>query len=310
MLLILFAFVARFVASSMLGAINPYDERPSTKYYLRNCCRCLGYNHSMKYETDSIKDKLMDDHYRSCLHAVWPGYTTRFLPVGHECNLGNYHSFKRGDVLTYKDKQPSLIADEDGFFVQTMNPPFFVFYHKDKPRMKLDVLEKLPWPRDEDLLAFKDYEIQKGSALERGKQPSLPEANVMLNSKNAKRISFIDFKRWIQLFFDSDKYDPSQLKRFRVALRLEYPNVQLSKIHKLGARTRVVPLCNRLTLIPPNFTIAVRYDPHFHTCLGHVTFPKHSTIIAVFEQEGSTCCLVLTFDIIRSNEQSITSLKD
>ena len=99
---------------SGLSNIDQYDDNPDTKYYLDLGCRYLAQNHSKKYETESVQKKQGDAYYTNCLHAVWPGSSFEALPA-NKCHLKHFGSFKKGDVLTHPDKQPSFVAREDGF---------------------------------------------------------------------------------------------------------------------------------------------------------------------------------------------------
>ena len=42
---------------SGLSSIDPYDDNPDTKYYLRLGCSYLAQNHAKKYETESVQEK-------------------------------------------------------------------------------------------------------------------------------------------------------------------------------------------------------------------------------------------------------------
>ena len=99
---------------SGLSNIDHYDDNPDTKYYLNLGCGYLAQNHSKKYETESVQEKQEEAYYTDCLRAVWPGSSFVTLPP-NECHLKDFYSFKKGDVLTHPDKQPSFVAREDGF---------------------------------------------------------------------------------------------------------------------------------------------------------------------------------------------------
>ena len=232
-----------------------------------------------------------------CLHAVWPGSSFEALP-SNECHLKDFGSFKKGDVLTHPDKQPSFVAREDGFVLpRTTDYSWILYYHKDKPPMNLDVLSRLQWPHSRDLLSFKDTDIKTLSAQLRKEQSNQFNATIKLDSKHVKSITFADLKRWVQLF-DLSRYDPARLKSFREQLSLKYPGIHLSKIHKLGTKTSVEPLYDPFVLIPPGATIALRYDPEVFTFPEKVTSTRYSTIITDFEHQGSKYCLVLSFDVL------------
>ena len=241
-----------------------YDDNPDTKYYLSLGCGYLAQNHSKKYETESVQEKQSDAYYRDCLRAVWPGSSFEALPAS-KCHLKVFGSFKKGDVLTYPDKQPSFVAREDGFVLpRTTDYSLIVYYHKNKPPMNLDVLSRLQWPHSRDLLSFINTDIKTYSARLRKGRSNQFNATIKLDSKHVKSITFADLKRWVQLF-DLSRYDPAKLKSFRKELSLKYPGIHLSKIHKLGTRTSVEPLYDPFVLIPPGATIALRYDPEVFT---------------------------------------------
>ena len=185
---------------SGLSSIDPYDDNPDTKYYLNLGCGYLAQNHAKKYETESVQKKQNDAYYTDCLHAVWPGSSFETLPA-NECHLKDFGSFKKGDVLTHPDKQPSFVAREDGFVLpRTTDYSWILYYHKDKPPMNLDVLSRLQWPHSKDLLSFTDTDIKTFSARLRKEQSNQFNATIKLDSKHVKSITFADLKRWVQLF--------------------------------------------------------------------------------------------------------------
>ena len=70
------------------------------------------------------------------------------------------------------------------------------------------------------------------------------------------------------------KYDSAQLKLFNSALNKDFPGISLSKIHKSGSMTRVLPQHNLFELIPPNTPIAIRYDPNSLGPEDTITLPN------------------------------------
>ena len=147
-----------------------------------------------------------------------------------------------------------------------MGDKFFIFYHKDRPPMKFDVLEKLSWPRDEDLLTFRDNYIRKKFALMRGLLSHTSNVSIKLNSKKRKSISLAKLKLWITTFFDLSKYDFDTLRSFRYALKATYPGIELSEVTEVNSNTRVLPIHNPFVLIPPHTPIAFTYNHNdFHS---------------------------------------------
>ena len=49
---------------SGLSSIDQYDDNPDTKYYLSRGCYYLTQNHSKKYETESVREKQENAHYK------------------------------------------------------------------------------------------------------------------------------------------------------------------------------------------------------------------------------------------------------
>ena len=283
--------------SGLSGIIDHYDDNPDTKYYLHFGCNYLAQNHAKKYETVSVQEKQRDAHYTNCLGAVWPGSSLEALS-SNGCHLKDFCSFAKGDVLTHPDRQPSFVAREDGFVLpRTTNYFWIVYYHKDKHPMNLDVLSRLQWPHSRDLLSFTGTSIGTFSAQLREERSNQSNVIIKLDLKGVKSITFAHLMRWVQCF-DLSRYDPARLKSFREQLNLDYPGIYLSKIHKLGAKTNVEPLYHPFVLIPPDTTIAFRYDPGVFIPLEKVTSTQHSTIITNFGHQGSTYCLVLSFGIL------------
>ena len=279
-----------------LSNIDQYDDNPDTKYYMRLGCIYLAQSHAKKYETESVQKKQGDAYYENCLHAVWPGHSLGTLPAS-KCHLKAFDSFKKGDVLTHPDRQTPFVAREDGFMLlNTTVHSWILYYHKDKPPMNLDVLSRLQWSHSRDLLSFKDTDIRSLSVQLRKGRSTRFNFTIKLDSKHVKSITFVDLKRWVQLF-NLNRYDPAKLKSFREQLSSKYPGIHLSKIHKLGTKTNVVPLHGPLVFIPPNATIALRYDPEVFAIPENVTSTRCSTIITDFEHQGSKYCLVLSFDV-------------
>ena len=102
--------------------------------------------------------------------------------------------------------------------------------------------------------------------------PNPPSVTIKLDSKNFRGVSFVDFNRWAQGFFDLGKYDSVRLKSSRSALSPRCPDASLTKAHELGSKTRVTTLYDPLVLIPPNEPIALRHDPEAFTLIereGH-----------------------------------------
>lgn len=299
MLLFFLLVFAHFVVSPRLEDINPYDDNRDTKLYLEFGCIYLARDQAIKYETPSIQDKVSHAYLDSCYEAVWPGSTRPVLPVKEECCLSVFDSFKKGATLAHQKNQPSLTALEDGHHsIQTARGCLLRYYHQSKPSMRLDILEKLSWPKDKDLQAFRDTQNRNKVDSERKKQPNLPNAVIKLNSTSRKSIPLAGLKLWIQSIFDLRSYDPYQLKSLRSVLGKEFPGITLNKIHKLGSKTRVLPLYDPFVLIPPNTPIASRYNPSSLEPTASIGLPSYSTIIAEFEHEGTTLCLVLSFDIL------------
>ena len=117
MLLIIFGALIS-VAASKLSSINQYDDDVSTKAYLESACHYLAYNHAERYEAASVQDRVHKEHYTDCMYSVWPKCRPYLLPSGHKHRMDAFQSFKKDDVLTYYDNQPSLRAPSDGFLVQ------------------------------------------------------------------------------------------------------------------------------------------------------------------------------------------------
>ena len=152
-------------------------------------------------------------YYTNCFQAMWPGSSLDALPAskGH---LKIFGSFRKGDVLTHPDKQPPFMAREDGFALSlTADYSKIIYYHKDKPPMKLDVLSRLQWPHSKDLLSFKDTRIKTLSARSRKEPSNQFNVTIKLDSKHVKSITFADFKHWVQCF-DLSRYDSARLKLF------------------------------------------------------------------------------------------------
>ena len=287
-------------ASSKLRNINQYDDNPNTKYYLESGCHYLAHKHAEMFETKAVQDKTHVDYYTDCMYSVWPKCTNFPIPVTQYSCLDSFESFKEGDKLIHDNQSPSM-APKDGFLVhETSGGFFFIFYHKSRPPMKWEVLEKLPWPRDKDLLAFRDSHLQKNTALRRGIPLNTPNVTIKLKSKRQRSISFVNLKNGIKTFFDLSKYSFVQSTSFSSALEKEYPGVNLHTITRLGSSTRVLPLHNPFVLVPPYTIIALRYDPATFTLAERIFFTKYSTIITVIEDEGLTHCLLLSFDLLTS----------
>ena len=279
-----------------LKRLDQYDSNRETKYYLEMGCFYLAQNHAEKYETESIHTKQYDAYYEKCLRAIWPRCS-----FGHMCRdrhrLVEYSSFKKGKQLGCCGMKSSFVAPQDGF----KNPgpgSELVFYHKNKPPMDFKVLAKLPWPHQKDLLAYRDFDIKKLATSEREEQSGTSKVTIETGSVRPKYISFTQLMRWVQTF-DLSKYDPVLIKSFRSALNLKYPGIRVSKVHKRGADTSVVPLYDPFVLIRPSSDIAMRYNPGVFELSNQVQAPdsQHSMIIAAFEHQGSTYLLMLSFDI-------------
>lgn len=296
-------------AASRLDSIDPYDDSPDTKYYLNLGCNYLAQQQGLKYETRSVQEKLANVFYENCINAVWPGCEVSFLSSEEDSQLKYYCPFKKDDTLAYHDRPQPLKASEDGFLVpQTTDNPFFIFYHENRPPMKLAILKKLSWPQDESLMTVRNRETLKFSTAMRGVRSSHTNFIIKLESKSRGSIPMACLGYWIQAH-GFDKYDSLRLRLFKDALEQRYPGIGLSKIHRLGPRTRIVPLHDLFTLIPPGIPIALRYDPETFTLVEMVTISKFSTIITEFEHEGSTYCLALSFDISLPGEKSGASFK-
>ena len=277
--------------------IHQYDDNTDTTYYLNHDCVYLAQRHAEKYEMNLAQEKQDHAYYRDCLRAVWPGHSFATLPT-HECRLDALHSFKKGDALAYPSKQPIMMASEDGFVLfQDTDRTGLILYHRDRPPMNLNVLANLPWPRDKDMLAFRDYRIKGFYASAQIRQPNPSSVTIKTGSARQKSISLADLQCWVQTFGLKD-YNPIQLEFFQSVLGFVYPGILLREIHKLGARTGVVPLHKPFALIPPNTITAVRYDHKVFTLPENIAYPKYSTIIAEFTHEGSTHCLLLSFDLL------------
>ena len=163
--------------------------------------------------------------------------------------------------------------------------------------MNLNVLANLPWPRDKDMLAFRDHRIKGFYASAQIRQPNSSSITIKTGSARQKNISFADLQCWVQTFGLKD-YNTAQLEFFRGVLGFVYPDILLREIHKLGARTDVVPPHKPFALIPPNTITAVRYYHKVFTLPENAACPKYSTIIAEITREGSTHCLLPSSDLL------------
>lgn len=299
MLLTTLVALASAVAASKLSSINQYDDNASTKCYLESACHYLAHNNAERYEAASVQEKFHKEHYTECMYSVWPKCRHHPLPFGHKCHMDAFQSFKMDDLLTHGDDQTSLVAPRDGFLVlESTGAAFFLFYDKGRPPMKLDILEKLSWPRDEDLLTFRDNLTKKKSVMTRRLPSNTPNVSIKLLSKHRKSIFFVELKLWITTLFDLSKYDFVKLRSFRDVLRATYPGIDVSEITNVESFTRVLPLHDPFVLIPPRTAIAFTYNHEDFAPIQPVAISKYSIIIAIFEGEGSSQCLVLSFDIL------------
>lgn len=252
------------------------------------------------FETKAVQNKTCADYYSDCMYSVWPKCGHLPLPVTQYSRLGPFESFKEGDKLTHDNQSPSM-APKDGFLVHgTSGGSFFIFYHKSRPPIKWKVLEKLPWPRDKDLLAFRDNSLQKSAAPRQGIPLNTPNVIIKLKPKRQRSISFVNLKNGIKTFFDLSKYSFVQSTSFSSALEKEYPGINLHMITRLGSNTRVLPLHDPFVLVPPYTITALRYDPATFTLVEKIFFTNYSTIITVIEDERLTHCLLLSFDVLAS----------
>ena len=301
MLSLLFVvFFPSSATSSKLRNINQYDGNPNTKYYLESGCHYLAYKHAEMFETKAVQNKTHADYYTDCMYSVWPKCVHLPIPATEYSFLDPFESFKEGDKLTH-DNQSPLMAPKDGFLVHgTSGGFFFIFYHKRRPPIRWEVLARLPWPEDKDLLAFRDNRLQKSTALRREIPLNTPNIIIKLKSKRQRSISFVNLKNGIKTFFDLSNYSFVQSTSFSSALEEEYPGVDLHMITRLGSSTRVLPLHNPFVLIPPYTIIALRYDPATFTLVERIFFTNYSTIITRIEDEGLTHCPMLSFDVLAS----------
>ena len=297
-LLLLFAIFVSPVVTSKLNSINPYDGDPYAKYYLMLGCRYLTHFYSGRYEARSTQGKLANMYSVKCARLVWPDHTLKFLPAAHKCSQSPFRSFKKGDLLTHYNRKPAMVAHADGFFaLQVTSSPFFLFYHPNKPLMNLDVLTKLSWPLDKDLLTFRDLDARRMAASMRGK-PSSRNVAIKYRLDNKKTISFGELKSTMQTSFDIGKHNFAQLNLICNVLRSTCPNIRMVELHKPGVRTHVEPLFDPFALIPPRTPIALRYNPETFTLPETLAIARYSTVAATFEHEGSRCCLLLSLDTL------------
>lgn len=303
LIIILFAIFVKGVASMLLDTLDPYDNNRTTKSYLRLGCEYLAGKQAERYESAVIQKKVSNTYSSSCMQMIWPKAWYDLIPIEYKCSLKCSDSFKRGDPLGYREDHSLLLALEDGHVYDRRGHGTLVFYyHRDKPQMKRDVLEKLPWPQDKNLLAYRDFEAQMEADLMRKRQVITPNVMIKLDNDDLKTISFANLKQWIHEFFDLSKYDPTTLIAFKYALNRQFPGIALNKLYRLGSRTRVYPVHNLFTILPPKSHIAAAYDPNTFEIAIPVEYPKFSTIIAEYEHGESPLCLVLSFDIIQGKQ--------
>ena len=164
------------------------------------------------------------------------------------------------------------------FSERTANQCVYLYYHKDKPPMNLELLQKLGWPQDEDLLKYRDLQIRALAAESRKKQVNPAGVKIKLTRKPGS-VLFTKFIQWVKSAFNMTEYDAARLENFATALKLIFPGIDTFEIHKEGSQTRVMPYHDRFKLIPPGEIIATRYDPKEFTLESVFSSPKYSTIV-------------------------------
>jgi hypothetical protein len=281
-----------------LESVDPYNCDREAQVYLHSSCLYLAQEQAKKYESASVQKRIEHDYYYSCLNAIWPGHLCHRYALGknQHCCIEE-RAFKKGQVLTRRNNQPSLQSFSDGHCFSKAEKLSFIFYAKDKPPMNLDVLKKLPWPEYKDVLAFRNAELKRDATISRSKQQQVPKVNIILDSKNQIYLPFANLKLWVQLAFNLDKYDRNEIERLFGMLKFKAPDVALFSIRKEGTMTHILPLYRPYTLIQPNSIIAYRYNPDILSSNDNFSSSRHSTIIAEFFYQGSVHCLVLEFDL-------------
>jgi hypothetical protein len=280
-----------------LDNTNPYDGDAETQLYLHLGCRYLAQKQAKKYETASVQKRVEYDYYHSCLNAIWPGHTYHLhvLEKGEQFCL-NERAFKKGQVLTTRNNQPSLSAPNDGHYFVESGRIAFIFYAENKPPMNLDVLKKLPWPEYKDVLALRNSRIKNDAMISRSKQ-QVPNVNIILDSKKQIHYPFPLLKLWMHSKFKLDKYDPAEIERLRTILKRDAPDVTLYEIHKTETLTHVLPFHRPYSLIQPYSIIARRYGSTVLSSINMIHTSQYSTTIAEFIHQRSVHCLLIEFDL-------------
>ena len=294
----LFAF-ARFVIPSKLDEIDPYSSDPAASGYLYLGCSYWARNQSRRYETESVQRKVEDLQVCSCFWEAWPGCTISLVPEGAKVHHPTNTSFKRGDPLISRGGcSPLNVFEEGHYFHRVGMKPFFIFYNENKPPMRRDVLKRLPWPKDKDLLAFRNSEIEEFATAALRKQSQVSDAVIILDKQKQSYLPFAQLRPWIRRSFRLDKFNPIEIDRLIATLARDYPDVKVGQVYKTGSMTRVIPRYRPYTLIPPMSFATCKYDPETFSAAKHTVAPTHSTIIAEFMHQGSLCCILLEFDIL------------
>ena len=89
------------IISLSLDKIDPYDNDPNTKFYLELGCNYMAHKQGMKYEAQTVQNKIENAYYTSCLETVWPGSSYRRISTVDKCHLAIFESFKKDTTLTY-----------------------------------------------------------------------------------------------------------------------------------------------------------------------------------------------------------------